>query len=325
MLAAFGDSQILGELFNLAKKDRLKQAAPKSLCHALQPLLGEVQKMNEEDIRRLLRKLLASSAALRSLLRVTEYLMFGTVVRERILIALLSLYYRSRFRRSWYWTKGLPHFSDSRFGAFKFAFDPVPGGALVYYRAFLALDVISQEDSVLDIGCGDGFLTKRFFATRCTHVDAIDIDPDAINAAIIYNSAPNIKYHLTDAVAQQFPAEKYNVIVWNGAIAYFPPEPTTSLLQKISSSLSDDGIFVGAESLGRAEGHDHLQFFETLQDLHRLFSQHFEFVSLRTATYRAGVGRTFTRREAYWRCAHKPTRIKQSPWLYFQANADRLG
>lgn len=41
-------------------------------------------------------------------------------------------------------------------------------------------------------------------------------------------------------------------------------------LTKIKNSLTDDGIFVGSESLGRVEGkHDHLQFFDELEDLQK--------------------------------------------------------
>lgn len=246
-----------------------------------------------------------------------EYLLFGTQIRERVLLALLNSYYDSTFRRNWYWTAKLPHFSDSRFGAFKFAFAPLLGGASAYNRGFLAAEVIAKGDVLLDIACGDGFFAKRFFATQCAHVDAIDINPSAIRIAIAQNSAPNIDFHLMDAVAHAFPSDKYDVIVWNSAIAYFPPDTTNRFLKKISTSLSADGVFVGAESLGRSEGHDHLQVFESLEDLHRLFSQHFEFVSLRSATYTAGVGRTFTRREAYWRCAHNPRRINDSQWIEF--------
>jgi SAM-dependent methyltransferase len=259
---------------------------------------------------------------LRTALRTIEYFFFGTAIRERGLIALLRLYYDSKFRRNWYWAAEPPHFSDSRFGAFRFAFSHERGGANNYFRAFLSSEVIREGDRLLDIGCGDGFLTKRFFAEQCAHIDAIDIEPDAIRVANACNAAPNIKFHLADAVAQPFPSEKYNVIVWDGAIGHFPPETTTRFLEKISKSLLDEGVFVGSESLGHDEGRDHLQFFESLQDLYRLFRPHFEFVALRSIAYEVGIGQKFTRREAYWRCANNPTRVMRTQWLRFENGSD---
>jgi cyclopropane fatty-acyl-phospholipid synthase-like methyltransferase len=33
---------------------------------------------------------------------------------------------------------------------------------------------VREGSRLLDIGCGDGFFTKRFFATRCAHIDTVD-------------------------------------------------------------------------------------------------------------------------------------------------------
>ena len=124
---------------------------------------------------------------------------------------------------------------------------------------------------MLDIGCGDGFFTKRFFSLKCSRVDGVDIEPSAIQFAMKDNCAENIKYHLLDAVAKDFPEREYNVIVWDGAIGHFSPDTLETMLQKIRAALSQDGIFCGSESLG-VEGADHLTRFDSLDDFGKLFS-----------------------------------------------------
>src|SRR5437016_5962686 len=84
-----------------------------------------------------------------------------------------------------------------------------------YTRAFLTAEIIRPGASVLDIGCGDGSLTKRFYAVRASHVDAIDIEESAIAYATKFNSAPNIAFRRLDAVAEPFPRSRYDVIVFD--------------------------------------------------------------------------------------------------------------
>src|SRR5260370_14723094 len=127
---------------------------------------------------------------------------------------------------------------------------------------------------VVDSGSGDGFLTNPFLSTQCGEVDAIDIDPRAIQEAKRTNTRSNITYYLRNAVTEPFPRGKYDVIVWNGAIGHFASADTALLLQKIATALHPAGIFAGSESLGH-EGHDHLQLFMTTRDLEDLFQPHF--------------------------------------------------
>jgi 2-polyprenyl-3-methyl-5-hydroxy-6-metoxy-1,4-benzoquinol methylase len=174
--------------------------------------------------------------------------------------------------------------------------------------------MIEEGDRLLDIGCGDGFFTKRFFSTKCSQIDAIDVDQEAIQIAIRYNTAPNIQYHRMDAVQRSFPGKSYHVIVWDGAIGHFSHEDTKTILGKICHVLTPDGVFVGSESLGREEGgYDHLQFF-SLDDLYRLFKPYFQFIQMRTVNYKVGWTGNLNRREAYWRCSNSSVRLSAGGW-----------
>jgi SAM-dependent methyltransferase len=242
-----------------------------------------------------------------------ESVVYGGRGRERLLVGLLGSYYTSRFRRDWLLSRDLPHFFNQRITFFNFAFTGNCRGPFALSRGFYASEVVREGDRVLDIGCGDGFFTRRFLAERAAAVDALDVEPSAITAAERYNPCPKVRYYLRDAVDQPFPATRYDVIVWDGAIGHFPPDVLGTMLRKIADSLAPDGVFVGSESLGM-EGHDHLQYFETLDDLRSVFARYFPCVALREQSYRIGHGGDAVRREAYWRCAHLPDRLRECRW-----------
>jgi SAM-dependent methyltransferase len=251
----------------------------------------------------------------RRLMHWKESILGGGRLREAILIKLLEQHYNSKFRRQWVLGEEPPHFFDQRMGFFQFAFGHKDYGPYALFRGFYSSEILRQGDRLLDIGCGDGFFTRRFFAERCGHIDAIDIEPSAIQAAVTYHSAPNITYHLLDAVNQPFPNDTYDVIVWDGAMGHFSPDATHLLLQKIYESLAQDGIFVGSESLG-IEGSDHLQYFHSLNDLYQIFKPYFKHIQLRCANYKIG-SEGVIRQEAYWRCANDPKRLKEGHWQEF--------
>ena len=256
----------------------------------------------------------------RRALRFKELLLGGGEFRESFLVRLLGSYYVHKYRRDWEFCEEEPHFFSQRIGLFDFAFGSGGHGPYAFSRGFFVSEVLRYNDRLLDIGCGDGFFARRFFAERCAHIDAIDIEPSAIEAAKAQNSAPNITYQLLDAVNEPFPGNNYDVIVWDGALGHFAAETTKLMLEKIRDSLSPEGIFVGSESLG-FEGSDHLQFFESLEDFRSLFSPYFKYVDLRAINYRAGRGPDgFVRNEGYWRCANDPKRMAESRWKSYRAN-----
>ena len=243
-------------------------------------------------------------------LRLIEHVGGGGRLRERLLLRLLGAHYRSRLRREWLWTDEPPHFFAHRIGAFDLAFGAAKSGPYPWFRAFFAAEVIRDGDAVLDLGCGDGFFTARFLAPRAAHVDGIDVDSRAIETARRENASPNVRYHLADAIAEPFPRERYDVIAWDGALGHFSPEASATVLSKVRNALAADGIFCGSESLG-AEGVDHLQFFESADDLRALLTPHFPHVWVREVAYRTG---RHDRREAYWRAAPDPARQEQASW-----------
>ena len=97
----------------------------------------------------------------------------------------------------------------------------------------------------------------------------------------------------------------------DGGLGHFPPDTTERMLVKIRGILTHEGVFVGSESLGK-EGHDHLQFFDTLEELSGLFREYFANVELRKIEYGVPAAR---RVEAFWRCADDRSRLDEARWL----------
>jgi ubiquinone/menaquinone biosynthesis C-methylase UbiE len=253
----------------------------------------------------------------KKVLTLAERVIFGGKLAEQELSKLLGLHYKSRFRREWLWSQEAPHFFSHRIGFFDFVYGEASGGPYPYYRGFFVSELLQNNDKLLDIGCGDGFFTKRFYAKRCSLVDAIDIEADAIDAARSMNAASNINYHLLDAVQQPFPSKFYDIVVWDGALGHFAPDTTHTMLEKIVRVLSKNGVFAGSESLG-PEGHDHLQFFETIEDIDSLFAKHFAYRAYRTIEYDTAFNVGLLRREAFWRCSSSPLRIAEAGWTIIQ-------
>lgn len=239
----------------------------------------------------------------------------GGPLTERLLLSLLAAYYRRRFRKQWRSGKEGPHFEEQRIFMFDFVFarDARFPGASPFYRGFWSAELVRDGDSVLDIGCGDGFFSARFLAERASRVDALDVDPLAVRTAQTQNALRNVSFFCRDAVNSPFPQSRYDAIVWDGALGHFAPDAADRMLRKIAASLSSAGVFVGSESLGR-EGEDHLQRFDTLEEIGRLLRNHFTQVYLRELSYPLSWARGFVRREAYWRCSNDPQRLQSPGW-----------
>jgi SAM-dependent methyltransferase len=253
------------------------------------------------------------NAVARNLAHYAEVVVFGSEIRERFAKGMLARYYRSMFRRQWAWqVYGEPHFTIHSGGLFDLLDGKMGQGIYSLTRAFLSAEVIGNGNQVLDIGCGDGGLTKRFYAPRAGHVDAIDIEESAINYAVRHNPAPNIAYRRLDAVTEPFPRSSYDVIVFDGAIGHFTRDGSAAVLKKISSALTPRGIFCGSESIG-AEGLDHLQIFHTGDDLRSLLQEQFRHVRIKQQKYPIPL-MSSDRIEAYWRCTNADGRLDELDW-----------
>src|SRR5579883_644923 len=197
-------------------------------------------------------------------------------VAERLMTQLLERRMNKRVRREWVDAATPPHHSFNNYGAFRLAMLPETVGAFPFLRGFLAMMAIEDGDKVLDISCGDGFFSKRFFATKASHVDAFDIEGYAIEMANRYNADSRVSFSVRDAINDPFPSSDYDVIIWDGGIAHFPPGTNDLMMTKIRAALKHGGLFVGSESLGFDGSADHLQRWMDESEVHAMLSPHFK-------------------------------------------------
>ena len=212
---------------------------------------------------------------------------------------ILSGHFSSVFRRKWRWQfYGEPHFTDHTYTFWRLYKAEIGEGVYSLARGFYAAEAIIRGGHVLDIGCGDGGYTKRFLAPKAGHVDAVDLEPSAIATAQKRNAAPNISYMMLDAANDPLPRSEYDNVVMDGVLGHATRQDGEKILARIAAALSANGVFSGSETLGH-EGHDHLQFFETEDQLRDLLKRFFSSVLLRVAEYNVGSS---NRVEAYWNC-----------------------
>jgi SAM-dependent methyltransferase len=240
------------------------------------------------------------SALVRRAFQIGEAGMFGTSIRKGIASFILDQYHRSEFRRKWLWLcYGEPHFEDHADTLWRAYRGDLDQGIYRLGPAFNAARVIKEGDIVLDIGCGDGGLTKRFFAPRASLVVALDIEPSAIAEAKRRNQSSKIQYILGDAADGPFPTGPFNVIILDGTLGHITKADSEILLGRIKSSLAPGGYFCGSENVGRQD-HDHLQIFETDNDIRDALTPFFSSIDISTSVYR--ISKHHIRSEATWIC-----------------------
>lgn len=241
--------------------------------------------------------------------------------RETALVGLLDRHLRVKHRLDWELSREAPHFYDFRSGVFSLGFGNSPPSSHTLDRAAMARDSFAEGDRVLDIGFGDGFFTRRFYADRAGRIDAVDVEDSAIAHAARYHAHPKINYAKCDAVSEPFPSDSYDAVIWNGALGHFTEADTAVVLRKIRACLGPTGVFAGSESLG-VEGHDHHQYFADEAAVQRLFTPYFQYVATRTVNYTIGQQRNFARREVFWRCSDSRASIMRDAWSWAGAVAE---
>lgn len=94
----------------------------------------------------------------------------------------------------------------------------------------------------------------------------------------------------------EYDGRRYAEIVWAVTTAVLP----------------DEGTLVNSESLGH-EGHDHLQFFDSVEDMDRLFRKLFKYRAHKVVafkTYNISVGYDLLRQEGFCHCCNRIDRIQ---------------
>lgn len=110
-----------------------------------------------------------------------------------------------------------------------------PKHRIMNYHKFF-IDNIANNDTVLDIGCGNGFLTYDL-AEKAKEIVGIDINSDKIAFAVKKFHKKNIKFLHGDATQCQF-AQKFDKIVLSNVLEHISERVTfLKNLHKLSNTL----------------------------------------------------------------------------------------
>ncbi|HEY9900093.1 MAG TPA: class I SAM-dependent methyltransferase [Pantanalinema sp.] len=150
---------------------------------------------------------------------------------------------------------------------------------LIMERGCYNLLAIKKGGTLLELCCGDGFISHYFYSHKVAHMIAVDFDPAAVRHASIHHAGPNISFQLAD-IRQSLPEGEFDNVVWDAAIAHFTPEETSAILRNIRSRLKPGGILSGSTIVKREDGkkslHQHEYEFKSREDLVGVLSPHFE-------------------------------------------------
>jgi SAM-dependent methyltransferase len=111
-------------------------------------------------------------------------------------------------------------------------------------RGIFGLLALSPGCRQLDLCCGEGFYTHRFYSGRAGSIVAMDYDRAAIEAARRRFAAPNIEYRVGD-IRGEMPEGPFDNVTWDAGIEYFTVEEISGILATIKARLAPGGVLSG--------------------------------------------------------------------------------
>ncbi len=116
----------------------------------------------------------------------------------------------------------------------------------IQYHPLLLTAVPTGADRVLDVGCGDGHLTRQL-AAQAEHVVGIDLDKASIGLAIEHTREPNIEYVHGDVLAYVFEPGSFDAVV---SVATLHHMDTARGLRRLATLVRPGGV-VAVIGIGR--------------------------------------------------------------------------
>jgi SAM-dependent methyltransferase len=131
--------------------------------------------------------------------------------------------------------------------------------------AAILLDCVGDLSRLrlLDLGCSNGLMTK-FYGEAFQEVIGVDIDAPGITFAQANNTAPNIRYELSDGMNTGLADESIDVVTCTHVYEHVPD--ATRLLNEIHRVLRPGGacLFIAGNRLTWMEADNHLPLLSVL-------------------------------------------------------------
>jgi len=116
---------------------------------------------------------------------------------------------------------------------------PAPWNVNIHYDGTLDALVPSTARSVLDVGCGDGFLAARL-ARRVSHVVALDLDQPVLDRAQARFPDVPVTWLHGDVLADVVTPGSFDAVVSNATLHHLPD--TRTGLRRLSTLVRPGGV-----------------------------------------------------------------------------------
>lgn len=145
-----------------------------------------------------------------------------------------------------------------------------------------------RDGDALELTCGDGFYTSRFYASKLNSVIACDRDPKAIDSARKHSGASNVSYIVAD-ILTEMPSGKFQNVIWDFGFPWcnhFSAQQVNTIVAQCKDRLTESGIFSGYLALlsqhGGSAQNEHAAGidFKDIRALKTYLLQHFPNVSV---------------------------------------------
>jgi SAM-dependent methyltransferase len=147
-------------------------------------------------------------------------------------------------------------------------------------RGVLNTLAIRPQAELLELCCGDGFNSHRFYAERAARVLAVDHSRAALAHARRFHARANVEYRECDILAG-LPPGPFDNIVWDSAMHHFTVEEVAAILVSAHRSLAPGGVLSGYTVIALEEEYAFARLrFENPQALADLLAAEFEHVAV---------------------------------------------
>lgn len=159
-----------------------------------------------------------------------------------------------------------------------------PGGYRYASYVIRVLEELEKEQfsSLIDVGCGDGFLVGMMFERfPGVEIAGVDLSEQAILFAQAFNVGRNVQFLCQDIVADRIDS-RYDVATLIEVLEHIPPADVGSFLEAIHAMLNRGGkliVTVPSVNLSIAQIKRHFQHFDE-ESLAATLSPHFRVLKI---------------------------------------------